>query len=84
MIHAVRIKDGQLYYVNKWLESDRMKMEDEAGQAIITRVGEMAYKGGLFKLIFGQLKNICGYGVMAKVDRLTIGSPNTAITHHQK
>ena len=53
MIHAVRIKDGQLYYVNKWLESDRMKMEDEAGQAIITRVGEMAYKGGLFKLIFG-------------------------------
>jgi hypothetical protein len=42
----------------------------------------MAYKGGLFKLIFGQLKNVVGYGVMTKVDRLTIGAPNTALTHH--
>lgn len=82
MVHAMRIKDGELYYCNRWLESERYKMECEADQAIITRVGEMAYKGGLFKLIFGQLKNVVGYGVMTKVDQLTIGSPNTAITHH--
>jgi hypothetical protein len=30
-----------------------MKMEDEAGTAIITRVGEMAHKAGLAKLILG-------------------------------
>lgn len=84
MVHAMRIKDGELYYVNRWLESDRMKMENEADRAIITRVGEMAYKGGLFKLIFGQLKHVVGYGVMDQVNRLTIGSPNTAITHHSQ
>jgi hypothetical protein len=44
----------------------------------------MAYKGGLFKLIVGQLKNVVGYGYMANVDRLTIGTPNTAITHPAK
>jgi hypothetical protein len=59
-----------------------MKMENEMGQAYITRVGEMAYLGGLFKLIFGQLKHVVGYGKMANVNKLTIGSPNTAITHH--
>jgi len=57
-------------------------METEADKAIITRVGEMAYKGGLFKMIFGQLKAVTGYGVMQQVNKLTIGTPNTAITHH--
>jgi len=61
-----------------------MKMEDEAGTAVITRVGEMAYKAGLFKLIIGQIKNWIGYGIMKNVDKLTIGSPNTALCHHQK
>jgi carotenoid 9,10(9',10')-cleavage dioxygenase 1 len=84
MVHAMRIKDGELYYVNRWLESDRFKMETEADHAIITRVGEMAYKGGLFKLIFGQLKHVVGYGIMEQVNKLTIGSPNTAITHHSQ
>jgi hypothetical protein len=59
-----------------------MKLEDEAGKAVITRVGEMAYKGGLFKMIMSQLKNVCGYG--PSINRLTISSPNTAMTHHQK
>lgn len=57
-------------------------MEDEAGTAVITRVGEMAFKAGLFKLIIGQIKNWVGYGVMKNVDPLTIGSPNTALAHH--
>jgi hypothetical protein len=30
MIHALRIKDGELYYCNRWLESERYKMECEA------------------------------------------------------
>lgn len=84
MIHAMRIKNGELYYVNRWLQCERMKMEDEQGKTVITRVGEMAYKAGLFKLIVGQLKNVVGYGIMTRVDKLTIGSPNTAMTHHQK
>jgi carotenoid cleavage dioxygenase len=30
MVHAMRIKDGELYYCNRWLESERFKMEREA------------------------------------------------------
>lgn len=59
-----------------------MKLEDDAGGAVITRVGEMAFKGGLFKVVFSQLKNVVGYG--PHVERLEISSPNTAMTHHQK
>jgi len=59
-----------------------MKLEDETGGAVITRVGEMAFKGGLFKVVFSQLKNVVGYG--APINRLEISTPNTAMTHHQK
>ena len=82
MLHAMRIKDGQLYYCNRWVMCERMKLEDEAGGAVIPRVGEMAYKGGLFKTVISQLKNAVGYG--AAIHRLTISTPNTAMTHHQK
>jgi len=82
MIHAMRIKNGQLYYCNRWIMCERLKLEDEAGQAVITRVGEMGYKGGIFKMLVAQLKNVIGYG--STFDRLTISSPNTAFTHHQK
>lgn len=82
MIHAMRLKNGQLYYCNRWLNCERWKKEEEAGRALITRVGEMAYKGGLFKMIFSQLQAVCGYGHMAGVERLSASTPNTAITHH--
>lgn len=82
MIHAMRIKNGELFYCNRWLQCDRLKMEEGAGKAIIPRLGEMAYAGGLFKMIIIQLKNVVGYG--PTFDKLTIGTPNTALTHHQK
>jgi len=41
---------------------DRMKLEDEAGRAMIPRVGEMAYKGGILKMGIAQIKNVVGYG----------------------
>ena len=56
-------------------------MEDAAGKAIVTRVGEMSFKAGLFKMILQQLEVLVGY--CANISRLTYSSPNTAIAHHE-
>jgi len=57
-------------------------MEDAAGKAIVTRVGEMSYKAGLMKMILQQLEILVGY--CHDMSRLTYSSPNTAFAHHEK
>lgn len=77
----MRIKEGKLYYCNRWIQCPRFQMEDAAGKAIVTRVGEMSFKAGLFKMILQQLEIVLGY--CADMNRLTYSSPNTAFTHHE-
>ena len=51
MIHALRIKNGKLYYCNRWVQCPKMVEEDKAGQAIVIRIGEMAFKAGMLKML---------------------------------
>ena len=40
MIHAIRIKDGRLYYCNRLTQTPRMLAEKKAKKALFIRVGE--------------------------------------------
>ena len=47
MVHAIRIKDGKLYYCNRFVEGERYLCEKKYGSAIWVRFGELRNKIGL-------------------------------------
>ena len=49
MVHAIRIKDGKLYYCNRYLETNRYFCEKDYGSAVYVRIGELRNKIGLTK-----------------------------------
>lgn len=49
MIHAMRIKDGRLYYCNRLTQTPRVLTELEAKQALYIRLGEFCNMWGLIK-----------------------------------
>jgi len=51
MIHALRIKDGKMFYCNRYVECKRLQKEREAGKAVFIRIGEMSFKAGIFKML---------------------------------
>jgi len=81
MVHAIRIKNGEMYYCNRYLETPRYIEEKAAGKATRLRIGEMMHKGGIFKVLFGTLKNKIG---LTNVEDLKAANANTAFAHHQK
>ena len=51
MVHAMRIKNGRLWYSNRYIETPKFKLERDAGQAVRIRVGEMdGGPFGMFKM----------------------------------
>jgi carotenoid cleavage dioxygenase-like enzyme len=51
MIHAIRIKDGRLYYCNRLTQTPRVVDEMKAKQALNIRIGEFVSVFGLFKSV---------------------------------
>jgi len=50
MIHAFRIKDGKIYYCNRYAQTPRIKAESAAGKALNFRFGELFCVSGFVKL----------------------------------
>jgi hypothetical protein len=51
MIHALRIKNGKMFYCNRYIKTPRLAEELKAGKAIDIRAGELFCASGLFKAI---------------------------------
>ena len=51
MIHALRIKNGQLYYCNRYMQCPRFIQENKAGKCTSTRIGELSYREGILKML---------------------------------
>ena len=39
MVHAFRLRDGKASYLNRWVQTDRWKLEDDAGTALFATFG---------------------------------------------
>lgn len=82
MVHAVRIKNGSLWYCNRYIETPRFKKEQAAGQALGPRVGEMFGKVGMGKVLLKFLQINIGY--IDYPPKKYDGTANTAFAHHAK
>ena len=51
MVHAVKIKDGELHYSNKYVETKRMEDEVAEDHTTVFRIGETFTRTGIFKVI---------------------------------
>ena len=38
MMHVARIKDGKVQYANRWVQTERLKLEKKLGKAIFMKV----------------------------------------------
>jgi len=83
MVHATRIKDGRMYYCNKFLDTPKLRAETKAGMALDCRAGEVFGLSGLLKFIIAAIKGATGY--FADWPPLYYGfAANTAFAHHSK
>ena len=82
MVHACRIKDGKLYYCNRYLQTPKLQYENSKGCAIRLRVGEMDGKIGMFKMFLLLLQGSIGY--VNPPEQFKAGTANTAFAHHSR
>ena len=61
MIHAIRIKDGRIFYCNKWAETPKLAAEVKAKGPIFIRAGELFNATGLAKAALLGLERKVGY-----------------------
>lgn len=53
MIHAIRIKNGKIHYMNKWALTDKLKEEIKSNKPLTIRTGE--FNHGLISLYKAML-----------------------------
>lgn len=82
MIHAFRIKNGQMFYCNRYTNTPKLQNEIKAGKALSVRAGELFSAAGLLKALLFELKSAIGY--LPRLDKFKKGAANTAFAHHQK
>jgi len=82
MVHAFRLKDGKIFYCNRYTMTPHLEQEFKAERAQGIRLGEMVGLAGLFKLLLYELQRKIGY--MPFLQMYHQGSANTAFCHHQK
>lgn len=80
MIHAFRIKNGQMFYCNRYTQTPKLKREIEAGKAMSTRAGELFTGPGLMKALIHDLQ--CAIGYIKGLENFKKGAANTAFCHH--
>lgn len=84
MIHALRIKDGRIYYCNRYTATPRLKAEMEFDGPLFIRAGELFNATGLAKAALFELEKKVGYKPGGDLKEPRAGSANTAFAHHQK
>ena len=84
MIHAIRIKDGRIFYCNRWAETPRLEVETKAGGPLFIRAGELFNASGLAKSALIGLEQKVGYKLGGDLEEYKGATANTAFAHHQK
>jgi len=84
MIHAFRIKDGRIYYCNRYTTTPRLLAETKAQGPLFIRVGELFNAAGLAKAALFGLQRKVGYKLGGDLKEHQNGTANTAFAHHQK
>jgi len=84
MIHAIRIKDGRLYYCNRLTQTPRVVEELKDNQALYIRIGEFSNVWGIMKVPLLSFMQLVGYigGDYDCLDLIRNGTANTGIVHH--
>jgi carotenoid cleavage dioxygenase len=80
MIHSIRIKDGELYYSNRYLRTERFKIEESRKKSVFIKIGDMEGFKGLLKIMFAKVKEMIWYD--PKLDELKNGTSNTSLLNY--
>lgn len=78
MLHGLRIRDGRISYVNKWVQTKRLQEETAARKPFHVKIGDMRGKVGLAKLILDRLRPL--FGVPHLVDNASSSSSSSSST----
>uniref|UniRef100_A0A061RE98 carotenoid 9,10-dioxygenase n=1 Tax=Tetraselmis sp. GSL018 TaxID=582737 RepID=A0A061RE98_9CHLO len=78
MVHACRVKNGRVFYANRWVKTARFKKEQAVGWDTHLKIGDMVGAGGLLALAFSKLKGLAGLTVGGEGR----GTANTAMVFH--
>ncbi|KAH7447415.1 hypothetical protein KP509_01G106600 [Ceratopteris richardii] len=78
MIHALRIKDGKATYAARFVQTSRLKQEENFGAAKFWKLGDMK---GVFGLLMGQIFNLRSSFNVIDTSQGS-GTGNTAMTYH--
>ena len=81
MLHAFRIKNGQLWYCNRFTQTDHFKIEKEAGKAVFPKLGEYYHVGVFLSLIFNLMGKV---GYIKERKNFEENTANTAMINHAK
>lgn len=80
MVHAVRIKNGEASYANRFVKTSRLHQERAAGFPLFLKFGDAVGLVGLFTMLMDSLKT--KWGLLDKTDGA--GTANTALVYHAK
>eukprot|EP00899_Mesostigma_viride_P000133 jgi/Mesvir1/1011/Mv17545-RA.1 len=78
MLHGVRIKDGTVTYVNRYVRTKRFATEEEAGEPVYTPMGDFAGFSAILRMLLTNAKRKLG------VIQGSEGTANTALIFHGK
>jgi len=84
MIHAFRIKNGRIYYCNRYTNTPRLEAESKADGPLFIRIGELFNASGLAKSALFGLERKVGYKAGGDLKKHQNGTANTSFAHHQK
>lgn len=84
MIHAIRIKNGKIQYMNKWAMTDKLQLEMKKNKPLTIRTGEFTQGPlSLYKAMLLKLYQAIGY--YPQIEKFKEGPANTAfVTHANK
>ena len=75
----MKIKNGKLFYSNRFNQTNRLLDEEQKGEAQVFRVGETFTRTGILKIIVQVIKQLTG---KEPFDKLRYGVANTALVKH--
>lgn len=77
MVHSVRIKDGKAVYSNRYVKTDRLAREEQQGEPVFLKLGDMEGRMGLLKVLSFEMKKTLGY-----MSDISPSTGNTALEYH--
>ncbi|CAB1111476.1 unnamed protein product [Ectocarpus sp. CCAP 1310/34] len=80
MVHSVRIKAGKATYSNRYVRTEKLRTEEEAGEAVVIKLGDMASLVGIPKMLLYSLKVKLGI-IPDLIDALET-TANTSLDFH--